>query len=207
MAYTREDFIQKYGPFIAKTTKGTGIFPGTVVAQAVLESSGGGLVGGSKLSREANNYFGIKCHSTWNGKKYYINTGEWSAEKGNYAVNACFRHYNSVEDSLKDHISFLQTNPRYKQAGVFEAKSVEEQAKALQRAGYATSPTYADKVTSIYNGLKSYIDKYQTYGAKGIIKSFFNSPVAFVKRNPVPVLLVTSVAILTTVLILSKTKK
>jgi flagellum-specific peptidoglycan hydrolase FlgJ len=45
---------------------------------------------------------------------------------------------------------FLQENPRYKNAGVFEAKTVKEQAQALKRAGYATAPGYADLVFDVY---------------------------------------------------------
>ena len=32
-------------------------------------------------------------------------------------------------------------------------------------------------------GIKSYIDKYSKYGLSGIIKSFSNNPIAFIKRN------------------------
>jgi flagellum-specific peptidoglycan hydrolase FlgJ len=212
MAYTREQFIEKYGPYISKITKGTGVLPGTVIAQAIIESSGNYnnqfLVGGSLLSREANNYFGVKCHSSWTGNKYFIDTREYSADRGYYTVNACFRKYNSVEDSLKNHIEFLQQNPRYAQAGVFNAKTVAEQAEALQRAGYATSPTYASKLTQIYNSVKDYVDKYQKYGAKAIVKSFVNSPIAFIKRNPAPVALtIVLIGLTTTYFILNNTSK
>ena len=53
---TRKEFIETYGAFIHKITAGTGILPGTLIAQAFLESSANGKVGGSKLSREANNF-------------------------------------------------------------------------------------------------------------------------------------------------------
>jgi flagellum-specific peptidoglycan hydrolase FlgJ len=70
---TRKEFINEYGAFVHKVTKGTGILPGTLIAQLFLESSSaGGKVGGSKLSQDANNYFGIKCAGGWDGPKYYI---------------------------------------------------------------------------------------------------------------------------------------
>jgi flagellum-specific peptidoglycan hydrolase FlgJ len=151
----RTEFVKEFGSFILNATKGTGILAGTLIAQAILESSGKEgslwLVGGSKLSRKANNFFGIKCGSSWKGEKYEIETTEWNEkEQYYYSTKACFRKYRTVEDSIKDYINFLKTNQRYKNAGVFEAKTVKTQAQALQKAGYATSPNYADLVNKVY---------------------------------------------------------
>lgn len=162
MTYTREEFVKKYIPFIEKTVKGTGILTGTVVAQAILESQGKTTdgsykVGASKLAKEANNYFGIKC-TGWDGKTYNIDTGEYTSTGQFYTEKAsCFRAYPSVEDSIKDYVKFLKTNPRYEKAGVFKAKTVKQQAEALKSAGYATAPNYASTVESIYNNLKNNI--------------------------------------------------
>ena len=151
----RTEFVKEFGSFILNVTKATGILAGTLIAQAILESSGKEgslwLVGGSKLSRKANNFFGIKCGSSWQGEKYEIETTEWNEkEQYYYTVKACFRKYRTVEDSIKDYVQFLQKNQRYKNAGVFEAKTVKTQAQALQKAGYATSPNYADLVNKVY---------------------------------------------------------
>ena len=185
--YTRPEFVEKYGGFIAKTVKGTGILSGTLIAQAIIESqgkvNGSYRVGGSTLSQNANNYFGIKCHN-WSGKGYNIDTGEQRPDGSRYVdKNACFRAYDSVEDSIEDYVKFLKENPRYENAGVFQAKTVREQADALKRAGYATSITYADTVTKVYEGVKDYVDKFAKYGISGIYKSFVNNPSAFIKRN------------------------
>jgi len=162
MSYTREEFTKKFSPFIAKTVQGTGILVGTVIAQAIIESQGktsdgSYKVGASKLAREANNYFGIKCHN-WGGKTYNIDTGEYTSS-GQYYVekSSCFRAYKNVEDSIKDYVNFLKTNPRYEKAGVFKAKSVREQAEALKAAGYATALNYPKTIESVYNGIKEYI--------------------------------------------------
>ena len=185
--YTREEFVATYGPYIARATKGTGILPGTVVAQAIIESQGriNGVyrVGGSTLSREANNYFGIKCHG-WSGRGYNIDTREQTSSGENYTEkNACFRAYNSVEDSIDDYVQFLLNNSNYRRAGVFEADTVYEQAQALKRAGYATDVNYASTLSKVYDSVKGYVDKYSRYGFKGIWRSFRNNPSAFVKRN------------------------
>jgi len=173
--YTREGFVTRYTPFVNKTVRGTGLFPGTVFAQAIIESQGkiNGVryVGGSTLSQKANNYFGIKCHG-WKGRTFNIDTGEYTP-KGQYYVekNSCFRAYDSVEDSIKDYVNFLLTNDRYRAAGVFDAKSVDEQADALKRGGYATSTHYAQLIKDVYGSIKGYI------------KSAYEDPKAFIKRN------------------------
>ena len=38
--YTREEFVKEYGPYISMVTRGTGILPGTLIAQAIIESQG-----------------------------------------------------------------------------------------------------------------------------------------------------------------------
>jgi flagellum-specific peptidoglycan hydrolase FlgJ len=154
---TRAQFIEKYGNFIHEICEGTGLLPGTMAAQAIIESAskynGKWQVGGSKLSRDANNFFGIKCHS-WKGNKYYIGTPEYDKNgKKYFDQNACFRKYNSVEDSIKDHLKFLQVNKRYQNAGVFNAKTVKDQAIALKKGGYATAPNYANTILSVYNDI------------------------------------------------------
>lgn len=137
-----------------KVTKGTGILVGTLASQAIIESSGmeNGIhkVGGSGLSKRSNNYFGIKCAGGWKGEKYYIDTSE--------GKDICFRKYDSVEDSIRDYVKFLQENGRYEYHGVFKAKTVKEQAQALGAAGYNTSPTYPDFVLSVYNTIKDDLD-------------------------------------------------
>lgn len=173
--YTREGFVTRYTPFVNKVVKGTGLLPGTVFAQAIIESQAkvGGTyyVGGSTLSQKANNYFGIKCHG-WSGRTFNIDTGEQHPDGTTYTdKNACFRAYDRVEDSIQDYVRFLLTHSRYRDAGVFDAKTVAEQADALKRAGYATNTQYAQLIKKVYASIKGYI------------KSAYQEPKAFIKRN------------------------
>jgi len=162
MSYTRADFTKKYSPYIARAVQGTGILVGTVLAQAIIESqgkvsSGAYEVGASKLSRVANNYFGIKCHG-WKGKTYNIDTGEYTSSGKYYTEkSSCFRAYPNVEASINDYVKFLKENPRYEKAGVFKAKTVRQQAEALKSAGYATSLNYPKTIEGVYNGVKDHI--------------------------------------------------
>ncbi len=166
---TRKEFINEFGAYVHKVTRGTGILPGTLIAQLFLESSSKGVVGASKLSQEANNYFGIKCAGGWDGPKYYIETREVLNGRS-VMVPACFRAYGSIKDSIQDYVLFLQENPRYKNAGVFEAKTVKEQAQALKRAGYATAPGYADLVFDVYKPYAQLIEDQKTLMAGFSIK-------------------------------------
>ena len=147
------DFFKQYGLAIQKATEGTNLFSSVKAAQMALETGyGKNMVG--------NNAFGIKA--TGDGPSVNANTTEVVNGKSE-RDNLAFRAYDSVGNSIKDHTKFLQNNPRYTKAGVFSATTPEEQAQAIQRAGYATDPHYADKLISIINsnGLRS-LDKRPT---------------------------------------------
>ncbi len=106
------------------------------LAQGLLESG----AGKSELARKSNNHFGIKCHSSWDGKRTYHNDDK---------NGECFRVYKSVRDSYEDHSIFLVTGSRYAFLFKFSQTDYVNWARGLKRAGYATSPTYADKLIEI----------------------------------------------------------
>ncbi|MDC3181770.1 glucosaminidase domain-containing protein, partial [Flavobacteriaceae bacterium] len=65
-------YVQKYAPIARKEMKKHGIPASITLAQGILESGSGK----SELARKSNNHFGIKCHTTWNGKKVYHDDDE-----------------------------------------------------------------------------------------------------------------------------------
>lgn len=65
-------------------------------------------------------------------------------------VFANFRAYHNYGEAIDDHLSLLK-KPRYVKAGVLKATTPREYAEALQRAGYATDPRYADNIMRIVN--------------------------------------------------------
>lgn len=137
-----EDFIKKNAGDVIRSVQGTGVFPSLKMAQMIIESSGKDEKGkfgiGKGLAvRKANNYFGIKADKGWKGKKVALST-----PRDGKPVSL-FRVYPIPLDSMKDHTTFLLKNSRYKTHGVFNAKTPEAQAEALQRAGYSESPTYS----------------------------------------------------------------
>ncbi|MFO7869507.1 MAG: glucosaminidase domain-containing protein [Bacteroidales bacterium] len=126
---TREQYIKQYAPLAIEEMERTGIPASITLAQACLESSNGN----SDLAVAANNHFGIKCHSSWKGKKIHKDDDE---------KDECFRVYSSIYESYKDHSRFLVNGKRY--AFLFELNPTDYKkwAKGLRKAGYATNPQY-----------------------------------------------------------------
>lgn len=140
----KKDFFTKVAA--AAPANMRGLYVSVMLAQAALESG----YGQSQLTQKYNNYFGILADSSWNGKKVTFSNG------------FTYRVYSNVRESVRDYVNFLSSNSRYKKAGVFGAKSPEEEARALQAANYAgSSTTYASKLISIINSnnLKQYDEK------------------------------------------------
>lgn len=143
---TRNQFIELYGMIAKKAGKDTGLFPSLFLAQAILESANGN----SSLSKEAYNFFGIKADKSWNGE-YVVKPTREVINGKDVMVNAKFRKYSTPLYSFLDRVDFLRRNTRYGRAGVFVAKTPEEQAQALQRAGYATDPKYSELLINLIN--------------------------------------------------------
>ena len=133
------DFINKHKQAVIEATYGTKIFPSVKMAQMILES-GWGEAANAKL---ANNYFGIKKGVGWEGETISLKTPKDASK-----VNV-FRKYATPYDSIVDHSSFLIKNKRYENAGVFAAKTPEEQVKSIAKAGYAEAGDYVPKVMSV----------------------------------------------------------
>lgn len=143
----RSEFILKIAPaVIAENQKrGNPLFSSVVIAQAICESGWGG----SQIMMKANAIFGIKAFSDWKGKVYNAKTQE-CYDGSNYTdIQACFRAYNSLEESISDYFDLITKAERYRKACV--ANSPLECITAIKNGGYATSPTYIDTIMSIIN--------------------------------------------------------
>lgn len=145
---TNAEFVKKYGAGAIAAAKGSGIFPETLLAQAILESRSGT----STLTTRYFAFFGIKADSSWHGPSVNMKTGEVFDGKKT-TINSNFRAYGNFAESAADYINFLKTNTRYTNAGVFMAKNYSDQIKAIAKAGYATGVNYASTVINIANGI------------------------------------------------------
>jgi LysM repeat protein len=129
--YSPEDYILKYRDFAVIEMHRSGVPASITMAQGILESSSGN----SRLAREGNNHFGIKCKSDWTGRTIYADDD---------APNECFRAYNSAIESYKDHSEFLKSNWRYQTLFDLDRTDYKSWAEGLRKAGYATNPKYAN---------------------------------------------------------------
>ena len=127
---TPEEYIQTYKDIAIREMKTHKIPASITLAQGLLESG----AGNSALAREAKNHFGIKCHKGWEGDTYYMDDDE---------KNECFRSYDDVEQSFRDHSEFLCGRTRYAALFDLDITDYEGWAKGLKAAGYATNPKYA----------------------------------------------------------------
>lgn len=139
----QEAYIKKWAPTAVKEMYRSGVPASITLAQGMLESR----FGQSALATEGNNHFGIKCHKDWTGRSMKVDDD---------AKGECFRVYDSPEESFADHSDFLRYRDRYK--FLFDLKPTDYKgwAYGLKKAGYATSPTYAQS-------LIRYIEQYKLY--------------------------------------------
>jgi len=127
----------------------TGIPATFMVAQAAHESGWGRHEIKNTDGTSSFNLFGIKAGANWKGPVAEVTTTEFIdgvARK----VTARFRAYASHAESFADYAKMMKTSPRYGSV-VASADSAQGFAQGLQRAGYATDPAYADKLTRVIN--------------------------------------------------------
>ena len=108
------------------------------------------VVGGqSTIMMKANAIFGIKAFSSWKGKVYNAKTKECYDGHTYTDITACFRAYNSLEESIADYFDLITKSERYRKACI--ASNPLECITAIKNGGYATSPTYINTIMSIIN--------------------------------------------------------
>lgn len=133
---SRQDYIDKYKALAIEDMEKYGIPASITMAQGCLESDNGN----SRLARQANNHFGIKCKKEWTGK---------TISHDDDAKGECFRSYDNAEHSFRDHSEFLDKSQRYQALFKLDIRDYKGWAKGLKAAGYATSPTYAEQLIKI----------------------------------------------------------
>lgn len=144
LSVTRDDvykYIDKYKNAALIEQRDNGIPVSITLAQGLLESA----AGTSRLAREGNNHFGVKCHRSYKGDSTYIG-------------NTCYRRYRTVHDSYLDHSRFLK-GKRYQELFKLDITDYRGWAHGLKRCGYATDPLYAEKL----------INMIETYGLDKLV--------------------------------------
>ena len=129
-------YILEYKETAKDNMRRHGIPASITLAQGILESG----AGRGTLCVEANNHFGIKCHTGWTGE---------TVRHDDDSEQECFRKYKDPAESYNDHSLFLTTRGRYANLFKLDKDDYEGWAKGLKAAGYATDPKYPDKLIGL----------------------------------------------------------
>ncbi len=127
----------------------TGIPAAFMIAQAAHETGWGKKEIIGRDGSNSNNLFGIKAGANWNGPTVDVMTTEYMGGRAQKVVQK-FRAYASHAESFADYARLMKNSPRY-QGVVAAGADAKGFAQGLQRAGYATDPAYADKLTRVIN--------------------------------------------------------
>lgn len=144
-----QEFVASHQDAARAAEAQTGIPAGFLIAQAAHETGWGRHAIKNADGSDSHNLFGIKAGPGWNGPVAEITTTEvvnGHAQK----VKAKFRAYASAEESFADYAKLMKDNPRYQRV-IASGGNAHSFAHGLQRAGYATDPAYADKLSRVIN--------------------------------------------------------
>ena len=142
-------FVARHAAIAAQVARESGIPAGFMLGQAGHETGWGKQEIKLPDGAPSFNLFGIKAGNGWNGKVAEVTTTEYSNGTASKVV-ARFRAYGSYEESFRDYARLITQSPRYAQASQ-QTGSVQAFAAGLQRAGYATDPEYANKLSRAIN--------------------------------------------------------
>ncbi|MDO7895342.1 flagellar assembly peptidoglycan hydrolase FlgJ [Pseudomonas citrulli] len=156
-----DEFVNAMLPMAKEAADRIGVDPRYLVAQAALETGWGKSVMRQPDGSSSHNLFGIKASQNWKGDSARAITSEFR-NGAMVKETAEFRSYASYRDSFHDLVNLLQSNSRYQDV-LKSADNPEQFVRELQKAGYATDPNYASKISHIARQMTSY----QNYASAG----------------------------------------
>jgi len=146
-AQTRDElfrqYINQYKELAMSHQKQFRIPASITLAQGLFESG----AGRGELASKSNNHFGIKCYNGWTGPRVYHDDD---------IKDDCFRKYDQVSDSYRDHSLFLTSGVRYSNLFSLDIRDYRGWARGLQSAGYATDQSYANKLIKVIEDFRLY---------------------------------------------------
>lgn len=160
------EFVKSYLPFARLVEQATGLSAIASLAQCAVETGWGKTVVGNMM-------FGVKDTDGVNGNEQLLVTTEYlkrpdakfpvvlqvtkvAANLWKYVVKDYFRKYNTPADSFMDHAKFIRSNPRYNAAWSCRSRHVEF-LREVAKAGYSTSPVYAQTCVDVANRIENII--------------------------------------------------
>jgi flagellar protein FlgJ len=142
-------FVSQHTAAAERAEAKTGVPAEFMIAQAAHETGWGRKEIKHADGSTSFNLFGIKAGASWKGPVAEVTTTEYVGGRAHKTVQK-FRAYSSYEESFRDYARMISESPRYKNtvAGATDASAF---AHGLQKAGYATDPAYAKKLTAVIN--------------------------------------------------------
>lgn len=140
----QETYVERFAEVAQEEMRKYGIPASITLAQGLIETN----AGDSRLAKQNNNHFGMKCFSKKCGKGHCTNFTDDTHKD-------FFRKYKSSWESYRAHSKLLM-NKRYRHLKKLGNKDYKGWAKGLKKAGYATDKHYAEKLINIIDELKLY---------------------------------------------------
>lgn len=146
---SQSSFVNQHSAAANEAERASGLPAGFMLGQAGHETGWGKHEIKHKGGASSHNLFGIKAGASWTGKVAEVTTTEYVHGVPQKQV-ARFRAYDSYADSFKDYARMISESPRYAKARE-QTGSAHAFASGLQKAGYATDPDYAAKLSRAIN--------------------------------------------------------
>ncbi|MDZ7880346.1 MAG: glucosaminidase domain-containing protein [Saprospiraceae bacterium] len=143
----RLNYVDRFKAIAVREMERTGVPASIKLAQGLLESD----AGRSTLANQANNHFGVKCHSDWQGGRYYKEDDDYDPVTKEL-LKSCFRVYKNADESFVAHSEFLRDPRKAARYGwLFQLPKTDYMAWAhgLEKSGYATASDYSEKLIKI----------------------------------------------------------
>lgn len=148
----QQAFVDRMRPHAEAASRTTGIPAHMIMGQAALESGWGKREILNADGSSSHNLFGIKAGKDWKGGVTEVTTTEYHNGIASKQVER-FRAYGSYTEGFRDYAALLSDNPRY--AAALDQTDARAFAQALQKAGYATDPRYADKLAGVIGSVRA----------------------------------------------------
>lgn len=152
---SQQDFVTRMLPNAVQASKAGGVPVQLMLGQAALESGWGKREIQMPDGSSSYNLFGIKAGSGWSGKVAEVVTTEYQNGVAQKQVEK-FRAYDSYAAAFQDYAQIINNSPRY--ASVLQqGGDASGMAQALQKAGYASDPNYADKLVRVMSQIRTLV--------------------------------------------------
>lgn len=149
----QQAFMDRMLPHAQQASQPGGVPVHLMLGQAALESGWGKREIRNADGTNSHNLFGIKAGANWNGKVAAVTTTEYVNGVARKQVQN-FRAYPSYAAAFQDYAQLINNNPRYAEV-LQQGGDHVGMAQAIQRAGYATDPNYANKLVQVMSRLES----------------------------------------------------